>query len=518
MHDVHVSDYETRIRLRGLTLEDFDAIVEMQLLCFPTMKPWLKEQIISQLERFPQGQLCIEVDGVVAASCSTLIINTDDHEDWHDWAAVADNGYIKTHDPEGDAIYGIEIMVHPRFRGMRLARRLYNARKQLAREFNVESIIIGGRIPGYGAHASEMTAREYVEQVMDRKVYDPVLTTQLANGFVLKRLIPNYLPSDDESCGYATNLEWTNLDYVPRTPIRTQQVSRVRVGVVQYQFRPVADIERFERQCEFFVDTAADQKCDFLAFPELFTSQLLAAFPNEPAPKAARRLAAYAGRFLEFFGRLSVKYNLSIVTGPQFVLDEDNLHFESYLFGRDGTIQSQRRLHISRGDHSWWGVQPGDKLNIMSTDRGKIAVLAGYDIEFPELVRMAVHQGAQMVFVPFDTADRMAYLRVRYCAQARAIENPIYVITSGAVGNLPFVENADVHYAQSSIFTPSDIAFARDGIAAECTPNIETVLVQDLDLQQLRRHRHNGTVTHWKDRRRDLYGIQVQGEQGPELI
>lgn len=518
MTDVDVADYETRIHMRPTTLEDYEALVEMQLLCFPNMKPWANDQIASQLAIFPEGQMCIEVDGKVAASCSTLIINTDDHEDWHNWSVVADNGYIRTHDPEGDAMYGIEIMVHPRYRGMRLARRLYNARKDLARQFNLETIIIGGRIPGYGPHADDMSAREYVEQVMDRKLFDPVLTTQIANGFVLKRLIPNYLPQDDESKGYATSLEWTNLDFVPDTPTRTQQVSRVRIGVVQYQFRPVADIKSFERQCEFFVDTAADQKCDFLAFPELFTSQLLAAFPNEPAPEAARRLAAYAGQFLEFFNRLAVKYNLNIVTGPQFILEQDDLYLESYLFGRDGGIQSQRRLHIAKDDYEWWGVQAGEGLNIMSTDFGKIAVLASYDVEFPELVRIAVHRGAQMIFVPFDASDRTAYLRVRYCSQARAIENPIYVITAGSVGNLPFVENADVHYAQSSIFTPSDISFARDGIAAECTPNIETVLIQDLDLQQLRRHRHNGTVTHWKDRRTDFYGIQVKSEDGIEVV
>jgi predicted amidohydrolase len=76
------------------------------------------------------------------------------------------------------------------------------------------------------------------------------------------------------------------------------------------------------------------------------------------------------------------------------------------------------------------------------------------------------------------------------------------------VGNLPFVQNADIHYAESAIYTPSDIAFDRDGIAASCTPNIETMLIHDIDLERLRRHRYAGNVQNWKDRRSDLYRIE----------
>ncbi len=117
--------------------------------------------------------------------------------------------------------------------------------------------------------------------------------------------------------------------------------------------------------------------------------------------------------------------------------------------------------------------------------------------------------------MPFNTDERAGYLRVRTCAQARAIENQIYVAIAGCVGNLPFAENADIHYAQSGIFTPSDIAFERDGIAAECTPNIETMIISDLDLEILRRARYAGTVQNWKDRRTDLYRLTFR--EGDEI-
>jgi hypothetical protein len=83
----------------------------------------------------------------------------------------------------------------------------------------------------------------------------------------------------------------------------------------------------------------------------------------------------------------------------------------------------------------------------------------------------------------------------------------VFLVMSGACGNLPFVEGADIHYSQSCILTPSDIPYPRDGIAAEATPNVETMLVQDLDLDVLRRGRREGSVRTWLDRRLDLYRL-----------
>ena len=53
--------------------------------------------------------------------------------EWHNWKVVADEGYIRNHKAKGDTLYGIEIMVDPEFRGMKLSRRLYDARKELCR-------------------------------------------------------------------------------------------------------------------------------------------------------------------------------------------------------------------------------------------------------------------------------------------------------------------------------------------------------------------------------------------------
>ena len=500
-------DFERKIRIRQLTLDDYPALVELQQRCFPGMKPWTREQIESQLAMFPAGQLCLELKGRLVASSSSLIVEYDRYDEWQDWRVIADAGYIRNHTADGDTLYGIEIMVDPDFRGMHLARRLYEARKRLCRELNLSRIVIGGRIPGFGDQPEEMTAREYVEKVSERGLYDPVLTTQLANGFVLRGLIPNYFPSDEASRGYATHLEWTNLDHVPDPTQKWHRVSKVRLCAIQYRMHWIDTWEEFEKQCSFFVDTAAQSQVDFALFPELLTNQLLGMQEGRRPADSVRTLAKLTPRYLHFFSRVAVKYNVNVVGGTQFTLEGDQLLNVAYLFRRDGTIERQEKLHASPEERRWWGVEPGSRLGVFDTDRGKVAILTSYDVMFPELARIAAGKGAQILFVPFSVEDRAGYLRIRYCCQARAVENDVYVVASGTTGNLPFVAHADTHWAQSGIFTPLDYSFARDGIADESTPNVEALAVADVDLELLRRHRYDGTVQPWSDRRTDLYGV-----------
>jgi predicted amidohydrolase/GNAT superfamily N-acetyltransferase len=497
-----------RLTVRQLTVHDYDAVRALQLQCFPKMKPWNHAQWESMVGTFPEGQIGVEIDGEVVASSASLIVDYSEYAAWHDWLTVADGGYIRNHDPEGDTLYGIEIQVSPRFRSMKLARRLYDARKSLCRRRNLHRIVVGGRIPGYAAHRGELSAQEYVGRVIRKKLYDPVLTTQIANGFVVEQIIPEYMPSDEDSAGFATCLEWYNLDYIsPASPRGRRSYDPVRVATVQYKMRPVESFEDFAKQVEFMVDTASDAKANFICFPELFTLQLLSLVKPDRPGRAARELATFTPRFLDLMRGLAMRFDIHIVGGSQFQLDGDVLKNSAYLFRGDGTMERQDKIHVTPNEARWWGVTGGDAVHVFDTSHGKVAIAVCYDVEFPELCRVLVERGALLLFVPFNTNDRHGHIRVRTCAQARCIENQIYVVTSGCVGNLPGVENADIHYAQSGIFTPSDIPFSRDGIAAEAQPNEETVLIHDLDLQLLRRARRAGTVRNWADRRPDLYRV-----------
>ncbi len=295
--ELDLSKYEWNLVVRPLKIDDLDALVAIQQKCFPGLPVWTRAQIESQLKLFPEGQIVVECDGKVVASSNSLLLNYDDDIEWNNWKKISDNGRITSHVPDGDTMYGIEIMVDPEYRGMRLSRRMYDARKELCRIRNVARIVIGGRIPGYHKHAAAMTAREYVERVSDKSIFDPVLTAQISNGFALQGLIENYLPDDKESCGYATFCEWKNFDLKRKTSVRRfrRNVELVRIGAVQYQMRTVKDFDDFAKHARYFVDVAGEYKCDFLLFPALFTTQLLSFVPPQrPGSACAGTLRVHA--------------------------------------------------------------------------------------------------------------------------------------------------------------------------------------------------------------------------------
>ena len=503
-----MAESRPRLVVRELRKTDLRAVVEIQRKSFPMIDAWTREQFESQLATFPEGQIGIEIDGVLVATSSTLIVDEEDFGAYHTFDEVSDKGFIRNHDPDGDTLYGIDIAIDPKHRGVHLTRRIYEARKELARQRNLRAILIAGRIPGYAKQADKMSAEEYVRRVVrkDLKDRDPVLTSQLSQGFAIRAVLKDYLPSDSESGGYAVFMEWLNPEHHPfDAPAATRTV---RVAAVQYQMRPITSFEEFAQQCEFFIDTASEYRMDFLLFPEMVTNQLQVLVQTTDSSTTARRLDEFTRRYVELFTKMAMKYNLNIIGGTHLTVEGDKLFNIASLFRRDGSVEKQYKLHISPSETKWWGVSAGDEVRVFDTDRGKIAILIGDDVAYPEVARIAAGKGANLLFVPFNTDIRSGYMRVRSCAQARCIENGMYAVLAGPIGNLPFVQGADIHYGEACILTPCDVPFARDGVAEEATPNVETMVVHELDIEVLRRNRLVGTVRTWLDRRSDLYGVR----------
>lgn len=206
-----------QIGARHMELGDIYKVNEMAAIGFgdPSI-PFKPEHLASQIERFPEGQVVVEhEDGSIIGSCSSVIVNFEEYGVNHSFDHISDKGYIRNHNPEGKNLYGTEVVVHPEYRGLKVGRRLYEARREIAKAFNLESILFGGRIPNYHKHAHELTPEQYAKKVVSGELYDPVMTFQLRNGFEFKAIMPNYLPQDAESLKYAALMEWKNPDYKP---------------------------------------------------------------------------------------------------------------------------------------------------------------------------------------------------------------------------------------------------------------------------------------------------------------
>lgn len=503
-----MSPDELHLQLRNLREDDYPQLKTLMDRVYDDIGGSWEEHTIRKLVReFPDGQICLEDNGQIVGVALTLQVTYDRFSNPHKYDDLLTQRETILHEKEGDALYGMDVLIDPDYRGFRLGRRLYDARKELCMQLNLKAILAGGRIVNYHEHADAMTASQYLDKVRRREIYDPILTFQLANDFVVKRLLYKYLPEDKKSQGYATLLEWSNFLYEPAEDIISARSRNVRIGAVQWQMRAISSADEMLQQVEYFIDALSGYKSDFALLPEFFNAPLMGLTDRNQQMDAIRFVAGFTDRFKREMSQMAVSYNINIITGSMPELEGDALYNVSYLCRRDGSVEEQRKLHITPHEKRDWVIEGGDQVNVFDTDAGRIGILICYDVEFPELGRLMADEGLEILFVPFWTDTRNAYLRVRHCAQARAVENECYVVICGSVGNLPEVESLDVQYAQSSVFSPSDFAFPHDAVMSETTPNTEMLMFSDLNLDELRYLHHEGSVTNLKDRRTDLYEV-----------
>lgn len=277
-------------------------------------------------------------------------------------------------------------------------------------------------------------------------------------------------------------------------------MNRVRVAALQYFIRPIETFDHFSQQVTGLVDTAADYSARLLVFPEYFALQLLTlANLRRSLREQIRDLAALESRVVSLMEQLARERNIYIVAGTvPHVSSDGTVRNLCHVIAPSGRRASQAKLHMTPFEEEWL-ITPGDRLTLFDTDFGRLAVAVCYDVEFPEYVRAAARAGAVVLAVPSCTDDRQGFLRVRYCAQARAIENCMYVVHASTVGSLPMVPAVSLNYGQAAIYTPSDFVFARDGILAEGIPNQETMIVAELDFDALHQARETGTVRPLRD-------------------
>ncbi|MBN2774993.1 MAG: bifunctional GNAT family N-acetyltransferase/carbon-nitrogen hydrolase family protein [Prolixibacteraceae bacterium] len=498
-----------KVELRNLKISDYRELKNSMIKAYSNLDGmyWKEHHINTLLKKFPEGQVCILVNDRVVGSALSIIVDYEQFNDEHTFLDITGDYKFNTHNPDGNVLYGIEVFIHPEYRGLRLGRRLYDYRKDLCEKLNLEGIVFGGRMPNYAKYSNEYTPKEYIQKVKAKKIHDPVLNFQLSNDFHVKKVLKNYLPGDIESKDYAVLLEWDNIYYEKPKPIVKQIKSVVRMGLVQWQMRPYKTVEDVFEQIEFFVDAVSGYRADFVLFPEFFNAPLMAHHNHLSEAGAIRELAKTTDVLREKFIELAISYNINIITGSMPAVENDKLYNVGYLCKRNGQFEKYIKLHVTPDESKVWGMTGGDIIKTYDTDCGKIGILICYDVEFPELGRILADQGMNILFVPFLTDTQNGYSRVRNCAQARAIENECYVAIAGSVGNLPKVKNMDIQFAQSMVFSPCDFAFPTNGIKAEATPNTEMILIADVDLSLINELHNFGSVRNLKDRRKDIFEL-----------
>jgi predicted amidohydrolase/GNAT superfamily N-acetyltransferase len=498
------------IELKFLDLDDYQELKTAMISAYTNMPGsyWKEEHIKSLIDKFPEGQVVIKINGQLAGVALSIVVDYDAFDDSHTYEQITGKYSFDTHDDEGDVLYGIEVFIKPSFRGLRLGRRLYDYRKELCEKLNLKSIVFGGRMPNYHAYATALSPKEYIDKVRRKEIQDPVLNFQISNDFHPAKVMKGYLDGDKASQDFAILMEWDNIYYQKPSKKAATKKTIIRLGLIQWQMRPYKDLDELLEQAEYFIDAVSGYRSDFALFPEFFNAPLMAVNNHMSTPDAIRELAKHTQAIAQKFSEFSISYNINIITGSMPEMIDGRLYNVGYLCRRDGSMERYEKLHVTPDEAKVWGMQGGNQLKAFDTDCGKIGVLVCYDSEFPELSRLLADEGMDILFVPFLTDTQNGYSRVRNCAQARAIENECYVAIAGSVGNLPNVQNMDIQFAQSMVFTPCDFSFPTNGIKAEATPNTEMILIADVDISLLRELNQFGAVRNLRDRRTDLFELK----------
>jgi predicted amidohydrolase/GNAT superfamily N-acetyltransferase len=498
------------IELQYLTLDDYQDLKEAMIEAYSNIPNsyWKETHIKSLIDKFPEGQVIIKINNELAGCALSIKVNYNEFDEHHTYREITGDYTFNTHDEEGDVLYGIDVFIKPQYRGLRLGRRLYDYRKELAEKLNLRGIAFGGRIPNYHKYAKDLSPKEYIEKVKRKEIHDPVLNFQMSNDFHPSKVLKGYLEGDEASNEFAVLLEWDNIYYEKPTARAATKKKIVRLGLIQWQMRLYKDFTELMQQAEYFIDAVSAYRSDFALFPEFFNAPLMADDNHLPESEAIRELAKYTPEIVKKFSELAISYNINVITGSMPELRGELLYNVGYICKRDGTMERYEKLHVTPDEAKVWGMQGGNELKTFDTDCGRVGVLICYDSEFPELSRLLADEGMDILFIPFLTDTQNGYSRVRHCAQARAIENECYVAIAGSVGNLPKVHNMDIQFAQSMVFTPCDFSFPANGIKAEATTNTEMILIADVDIDLLRELNQFGSVRNLKDRRKDIFTLK----------
>ncbi|WP_027416675.1 carbon-nitrogen hydrolase family protein [Aneurinibacillus terranovensis] len=280
---------------------------------------------------------------------------------------------------------------------------------------------------------------------------------------------------------------------------------QLRVSAIQYHLHTIQSFEEFSKQVEHYIKTAEEFGAEFVLFPEFFTTQLMSIGDNQGRALTINDLPDFTEQYRDLFSSFAKQTKMHIIGGTHVIRKGGHLYNVAHLFYPDGKIAEQPKLHITPTEIKEWNMTPGESLQVFETEKSTIAMLTCYDIEFPEIVRMAKAKGADVIFCPSCTDDRHGFHRVRYTSHARAVENQVYVVTTGTVGSLPTVDFMRANFGQAAVITPNDIPFPPRGILVEGELNNDMIVTADLNLELLYQVRESGSVTTWRDRRIDLY-------------
>lgn len=191
----------------GLTIQNIEpefaqGLEDLQRIVFPSLADdelILKEHYLHHFKIFPEGQFVITDGEKIVGMTTTMRCNFDFNHQNHTFKETIAGGWMTNHDPNGEWLYGLDVGVHPDYRGKGLARELYRARQILVNFMDLKGQLTVGMMNGYGKLNNQITGIQYYNELIKGERSDPTISAQFKIGFKPLALIENYV--NDPSCG-----------------------------------------------------------------------------------------------------------------------------------------------------------------------------------------------------------------------------------------------------------------------------------------------------------------------------
>lgn len=198
----------------------------------------------------------------------------------------------------------------------------------------------------------------------------------------------------------------------------------LKIAVVQPATHAPPDDERNVADAVAYVERAAAEGADFVAFPETYPGpwRMPAGFdPTAEMAAAARRCGIHVQ-----FGTIE----------PLDETDGSAHNVLALAYPDDREPAIYRRTHppgpwiYSGGDHWEFQYVPGDQYVVAPTEQATVGLAMCSEVYMPEIARTLALRGAELIFLPAGTDKRRLWHTWRTLVWARAIENLAIVVTT----------------------------------------------------------------------------------------
>lgn len=192
--------------------------------------------------------------------------------------------------------------------------------------------------------------------------------------------------------------------------------------------------------------------------------------------------------YLEVFGGLAREFGTAILGGSLYLYDEETgtVKNRAYLFDAAGEVEGyQDKFNLHPDERHF--ASPGSDLKVFDTRHGRIGLLIGRDILYPELGRMLAAEGADLL-LGISASHGSAQARIiRTALAVRAEENQVFAAASFLLGPDYLARDAREDFCgQSAILAPISLTPRGDGLLVQAgTDHTEGLVAAELDQEAL---------------------------------